>query len=337
AAGCWSSTPPPRAIRATQQYQRLTPSLANAALAHLPQPIAVIDAHLRVLYWNESAAALFGVPPIVAAETPSLAELLSAVASLPPQQQDRITIFVTAQIEAERRGEPSGLLRVPLGRGNRLSLQLRGLDARRWMLVIDTAAANGAEPRTAAESEACIDPLTGLSNRRHLNEVLRDTVKYATAGSCHALLVIDLDRFQPVNDTFGRAAGDAVLCLVAKRLRREAREADLLARLGGDAFAILIPEGGQAEALAARVVESLSRPFLVDGQVANIGASVGIARFPHQGATAEDLTRQANLALDDAKSAGGRVWRVFEPENSARAVAPPPPPGLSDQPQDCRL
>jgi diguanylate cyclase (GGDEF)-like protein len=304
----------------------------------LPQAIAVIDAHLRVLYWNESAASLFGVPLIVAAKTPFLGEILSAVDSLTPQQQDRVTIFITAQIEAERRGEPGGFLRVPLGRGRRLSLQLRGLAARRWMLVIDTGATNGAvEPRAAAESDACIDPLTGLSNRRHFSEVLRDTVKHASAGTCHALLMIDLDQFKPVNDTLGHAVGDGVLCLVAKRLRREAREEDHLVRLGGDEFAILIPNGEQAEALAARVVESLSRPFLVDGQAAHIGASIGIARFPQHAATAEDLLRHAGLALHDAKSAGGRTWRVFEPEMAARAVARRAHSGLPGQPPGCRL
>jgi diguanylate cyclase (GGDEF)-like protein len=135
------------------------------------------------------------------------------------------------------------------------------------------------------------------------------------------LLMIDLDRFKPVNDTLGHPIGDALLCLVAQRLRRETREEDLLVRLGGDEFLILLASGDRAEALAARVVDILSRPFLVEGQIANIGASVGIARFPEHGPSTDDLMRHADLALYDAKSAGGRAWRVFDPILATKAHA----------------
>jgi diguanylate cyclase (GGDEF)-like protein len=126
--------------------------------------------------------------------------------------------------------------------------------------------------------------------------------------------MIDLDRFKSVNDTLGRPVGDALLCLAAQRLRRETREEDLLVRLGGDKSLILLAGNETAEALAARVVDILSRPFLVEGQNADIGASVGIARFPEHGPSADDLMRHADLALLDAKCAGGRAWRVFEPD-----------------------
>ena len=143
----------------------------------------------------------------------------------------------------------------------------------------------------------------------------------ATPESRHTLLMIDLDRFKPINDTLGHPIGDALLCLVAQRLRRETREEDLLVRLGGDEFLILLAGGERAEALAARVVDILSRPFLVEGQIANIGASVGIARFPEHGPSADDLMRHADLALYDAKCAGGRAWRVFEPTLAVEAHA----------------
>jgi diguanylate cyclase (GGDEF)-like protein len=170
-----------------------------------------------------------------------------------------------------------------------------------------------------------------LSNRRHFNQVLRTLVEGATLGSRHALLMIDLDRFRAINDRLGHPVGDALLCLAAQRLRRETRGEDLLVRLGGDEFLILLAGGDTAEALAARVVDVLSRPFLVEGQIADIGASVGIARFPEHGPSADDLMRHADLALHDAKRAGGRAWRVFEPDALLRqyAVAPDnvPTPG----------
>jgi predicted signal transduction protein with EAL and GGDEF domain len=115
--------------------------------------------------------------------------------------------------------------------------------------------------------------------------------------------------------------GDALLCLVAQRLRRETREEDLLVRLGGDEFVILLANGDRAEVLAKRVVDLLSRPFLVEGQIANISASVGVARFPEHGPSADDLMRHADLALYGAKSAGGHTWRAFEPNLAAEANA----------------
>ena len=111
------------------------------------------------------------------------------------------------------------------------------------MLVIDDGkmAAGGRQAGATQMAEiAWLDPLTGLSNRRHFNRVLRDLVDNAPLRTKHALLMIDLDRFKPINDTLGHSVGDALLCLVAQRLRRETREDDLLVRLGGDEFVILI-------------------------------------------------------------------------------------------------
>ena len=149
----------------------------------------------------------------------------------------------------------------------------------------------------------------------------RDLADSAVPATAYTVVLIDLDRFKPVNDTFGRPVGDALLCLVAQRLRREIREEDLLARLGGDEFVILLTHGEAAASLAARVVDILSRPFTVEGNIANISASVGVARFPEHGPSADSVMRHAELALYDAKAAGGRTWRVFEPDMAAVAGA----------------
>lgn len=298
--------------------------LANAVLAHLPLAIAVIDADSRLLFWNEQAASLFGVPPLLAADAPPLVDLLARVPNLTPRQRDQIAAFATTHIAAGDRAEPEGWLRISPGRDHRITIQVRGIGLRRWMLLFDdgkmavAAGPNGAAP---GGGDAALDPLTGLSNRRHFNQVLQDLVDNATPESRHALLMIDLDRFKPINDTLGYPVGDALLRLVAQRLRRETREEDLLVRLGGDEFVILLANGGCADALATRIVDILSRPFLVAGQIANIGASVGIARFPEHGPSADNLMRHADLALYDAKSAGGGSWRVFQPTLAAEANA----------------
>jgi diguanylate cyclase (GGDEF)-like protein len=172
-----------------------------------------------------------------------------------------------------------------------------------------TAAGNAA---ASGWGDAWLDFLTGLSNRRHFNEMLREALVLATAETRGAFLLIDVDRFASVNETLGHSVGDALLCLAAHRLRRETRDDDLLARLGGDEFGLLIPNGEGAEALATRALGILAQPFLVEGQRVTISASIGIVRFPEHGTSTEDLMHNADLALEQAKSAGGRTWRLFD-------------------------
>jgi diguanylate cyclase (GGDEF)-like protein len=296
--------------------------LANAMLAHLPLAIAVIDADSRLAFWNERAAVLFGVPPMMAADAPSLITILAGIANLTFHQRDRIIAFAAAQIAAGDRVEPESWLRISLGRDRRITIQVRGIGAHRWMLVIDDVTismASGRHGSVHSGGDAWLDPLTGLGNRRHFNQTLRTLADNAGPDSRHTVVMIDLDRFKPVNETLGRVVGDALLCLVAQRLRHETREEDLLVRLGGDEFVILLTHGERAEALAARVIEILSRPFLVEGKIAHIGASIGIACFPEHGPSADHLMRHAELALYHAKSAGGGVWRVFEPTAATEA------------------
>ncbi len=301
-----------------------TAALAASVLSHLPLAVAVIDAQARLLLWNDQAAGLFGVPPAMAAEKPALADILSRVPNLTPHQQERIVAFSENHIAAGDRTEQESCLRISLGRDRRIAIQVRGIRHRRWMLVIEQekkAVAAGRIAPAQGDTEAWLDPLTGLSNRRHFNQVLRDLVDKARPDCRLTLLMIDLDRFKPINDTLGHPTGDALLCLVAQRLRRETRNEDLAVRLGGDEFVILLPNGERAEPLANRIVDVLSRPFLVEGHIANISASVGISRFPEHGASADDLMRHADLALYEAKSIGGRAWRAFEPAMAAQARA----------------
>jgi diguanylate cyclase (GGDEF)-like protein len=297
--------------------------LVNTVLGLLPLGVAVIDADQRLLFWNEQAAMLFGVPPLMAAEAPPLLRILMGIANLIPQQRDGILAFAAAAIAAGDRSDPESCLRISLARGHRIAIQLRGIGSGRWMLLIDDGKLAVAAGRNGQGhgSVAWLDALTGLSNRRHFNQVLRDRLDGAAPDSGLTLLMIDLDRFKAINDTLGHPVGDALLSLVAQRLRRETREDDLLVRLGGDEFVILIGNNERAEPLATRVTDVLSRPFLVEGHVAGIGASIGIAGAVGQAIAADDLMRHAELALYQAKSAGGGTWRSFDPAMATQAQA----------------
>ena len=172
--------------------------------------------------------------------------------------------------------------------------------------------------RHAAEEaihyQALHDTLTGLANRSLLMDQLeREVALGLRQGSCFGVLYIDLDGFKPVNDRLGHAAGDALLLEVAQRLRQCTRESDMVCRQGGDEFVVLVPQAGatsELEQLAGKLLLQLNLPFSLPERTVQISASIGIARFPDQGRSADDLLRAADEAMYRAKGAGGnRVAR----------------------------
>jgi len=164
--------------------------------------------------------------------------------------------------------------------------------------------------------QAFHDPLTHLANRVLLSERLEHALVRARRGGLPvSVLFVDLDDFKTVNDSFGHATGDQLLVEVSQRLLGCVRAADTAARLGGDEFAVLVEEGGAlatAQQIAARLSETLSRPFQVAGREIVLGASIGIAGSVGGGDSAGDLLRNADVAMYRAKQAGKRQVVVFE-------------------------
>lgn len=206
-----------------------------------------------------------------------------------------------------------------------------------------------AELRRIAQAEARTlavhDALTGLPNRRRLGEGLDAALTRARReGGAVAVLLVDLDRFKPVNDLRGHAAGDRLLQMVAERLRSTAREMDLVARLGGDEFVMAAHLGGvpampgslpvgdaagaegaddaadAASRIAHRVVAALEQPFDLGDAAAPVlvGASVGVAFTLNGEESAEELLRRADVAMYRAKAEGRGCFRYFEAEMDMR-------------------
>ncbi|MEX0852218.1 MAG: EAL domain-containing protein [Bauldia sp.] len=182
------------------------------------------------------------------------------------------------------------------------------------------------EAQQLALSLARHDALTGLPNRRVFSEVLEKAVAKARRGtSPQAVLIIDLDRFKPVNDVHGHAAGDAVLCEIANRLKELVRGGDTVARLGGDEFAIVCDctsaPGEAAAHLATRVIEAVQRPITYDNRPLEVGASIGIAICPTDGADAGTMLHAADMAMYRAKQEGRGTYRFFQQSMEAELRA----------------
>ncbi len=160
------------------------------------------------------------------------------------------------------------------------------------------------------------DVLTGLANRALFNETLRRRHQQPGGLGGSALIMLDLDLFKQVNDTLGHPIGDALLRAAAGRLRATVPVEALVARLGGDEFAVWLPPGccTPADQLAGEIVNRLHRPFLLAGNVVEIGGSVGVALAPDDAIDPDALIRAADLALYSAKKAGRNDWRRFSPD-----------------------
>ncbi|WP_336755521.1 putative bifunctional diguanylate cyclase/phosphodiesterase [Pantoea sp. USHLN298] len=167
-----------------------------------------------------------------------------------------------------------------------------------------------------AQHLAFHDVLTGLPNRALVEDRLTQALALATRHDQRvALLLIDLDRFKAINDTYGHHAGDELIVAVAQRLSRMVRASDTVGRIGGDEFIVVMPEVetlSQAQGLAQRIIDQLSQPFTLFGSEVWSGASIGLALAPKDGVDRLELMRKADIALYEAKSGGRGKYRQFE-------------------------
>jgi diguanylate cyclase (GGDEF)-like protein len=171
----------------------------------------------------------------------------------------------------------------------------------------------------ALATEEC-DPLTGLCSRSSLYRVLSETMLAAQpGGTLPALLALDLDRFQAVNDSTGIATGDGVLSRVARRIQGAVPKGATVARISGDEFAVLLPDGEHCNEVAAKLLELIARPYAVKGHAVSLSVSIGVARARGCDENADGLLQAANIALHRAEADGKNRWCLFEPWMHERA------------------
>jgi diguanylate cyclase (GGDEF)-like protein/PAS domain S-box-containing protein len=277
------------------------------AINNMPQGVCLFDAEQRVVFANARYGELYHLSPEQIRPGTSLKEILDF-------RRGRGFPFVTSpdlyrSINVRKNQETQDL---PDGRT--IAISRRILSDGGWLTTHEDITARRRNERRIAHI-AAHDSLTGLPNRPHfINALDRATTGGGTNNI--AVFLLDLDRFKAVNDRLGHAAGDLLLKEVGKRLRTTLRDEDIVARLGGDEFAIIqqleAADPSAAAALARRIITIIAKPFDLNGQPAEVGASIGIAMCPDQGLDGPDLMKKADLALYKVKSEGRNAYRIYD-------------------------
>ncbi len=283
-------------LRFLDLFAGLVPVARDAIVEGMADGVLVIDDHGRVVDVNPAAARLLGISLLRAFGTP--------VADIVPGWR-REAHADHARWEFELQGGPAvrtieaavDPLKSGMDPSGRLVL-LRDITERRTT----EQALKKSEER--ARYQARHDLLTGLPNRLALFESLGSLLERPVGREDRlALMILDLDGFKQLNDTFGHRAGDMLLKQLAPALRSAVRSTDLVARLGGDEFAVLLPgaDGPAAERIGQEIMTIFGRPFSVAGRRVQIGTSIGVALAPDHGKTRDDLVHAADVAMYHAK------------------------------------
>ncbi len=309
-------------LKQREEELRLQNMKLDAALQNMLQGLAMFDADRRLVFCNKQYADLYGLSPELMTPGLSQQQILdyrTQSGIIPLSAADDYIKDRETKAIAGAKSETF----VELTDGRTLSVVIRPTPTGGWVTTHEDIT-----DRRRAETQvahlALHDPLTDLPNRALLRERLEAALGRVGAGEQLAVLYLDLDHFKDVNDTLGHAVGDELLKCIADRVRRCLEPKDTLARLGGDEFAVIqtgLRERSEAADLAERIHEAVVAPCVLDGHQVLVGVSIGISLAPLDADSADQLLKDADMALYGAKDAGRGTHRFFEPTMSSLASA----------------
>ena len=282
----------------------------DAAINNMPLGLSMFDAQGRLLVCNKTYAHMYDLPDhLTRAGALHLALWEHRTRRGAKHVADGVTL-------GRPTFDPSASMLIEFGSERIISVARQPLRGGGWVSLHEDITQRCQQEREITHL-ARHDPLTTLANRAFFRDRLQQALQRLVRGQGFAVLCLDLDKFKAVNDTLGHPVGDALLKQVSERLTNCVRQGDLVARLGGDEFAIIqanVREAEQTETLASRIVEKISAPYDIDGQRVEISTSIGITLAPRDGADADQLMKQADLALYRTKTHGRRGYSFFKPE-----------------------
>ncbi|MGA7432241.1 MAG: EAL domain-containing protein [Xanthobacteraceae bacterium] len=306
-----------RALLESTEALKKSNARFSAALQNMSQGLCMFDADHQILVANERYRQIYNLPEELVKPGTTYEQIVDYRRSSGNYNGPDPAEYIAAQFRNSTDVEK-------LGNG-RVVMILRHAMADGCWLTTHEDITERWRTETRVAYLAHHDALTGLANRPSLVEKIEDACsRYRWRGEEFNVLMIDLDRFKQVNDTFGHPSGDELLKQVAERLKDALQEADVLARLGGDEFAIIQFDDSKqteaAEALSAKIIALIAEPFSIGGIDVGIGASIGIALAPDHGTHADELLKKADLALYHAKSSGRNRYAIFESALGQAAV-----------------
>lgn len=290
--------------------------LFEAALNNMSQGLGMFDTEHRLIVSNRRFSEMLRLPAGLAQPGASAAEILDAAASCDGFGRHATEAAWTEHKDLAARSR-AAIFVCEDEQGRSLSISHQPLADGGWVATYEDVT-ESRRTETKIRHLANHDFLTGICNRRRFNERLSEAL---AAGSDLAVLFLDLDHFKKINDTLGHQAGDELLRTAARRIRDCVRDTDLVARQGGDEFAVLVEgevcRSNRVEVLAQRILDVLTAPFDISGYQASVGVSIGVAS-PGDGTVGLDaILKHADVALYSAKAAGRGTYRVFEASMAA--------------------
>jgi diguanylate cyclase (GGDEF)-like protein len=312
-------------LQQTREVELLHRQL-DVALNNMGRGLSMFDANARLIICNKMYQELYALPDLLTLPGTPLAALVRHHVVSQTGRDDAVELkrqrlWIASHVAEMVRGKSFSHTQY-LKSGRIVLVSNQPLPEGGWVdIQEDITEKHHAEAKI--DWLAKHDTLTEVANRHQFREQLCNWTAEAAAGTRFALHSLDLDHFKNVNDTLGHPVGDALLKSVAIRLRKVLRGTDLVARLGGDEFAILQAraEHQEAKGLAARMIDALSEPHLIQGHKITTHGSIGIALAPADGSDPEQLMKNADLGLYAAKHAGRGGYVFFRTEagcNTAR-------------------